>query len=74
MKKYIIDRFESEYAVCENIETEKMENILRTILPREAREGDILIINDDNTAVIDEEETRKRKERIEELRKKLKRN
>lgn len=74
MKKYIIDRIEKEYAVCENCKTGKMENIIRNIIPESAKDGDVLLIKDDNTAEIDEEETRKRKERIEKLRNKLKKN
>lgn len=43
---YIIDRFEEEYAVCENSETKKMENIEKTKIPKEAKKGDVLVLID----------------------------
>ena len=39
---YIIDRFENGYAVCENIKTLKMENILISKLPKNIKEGCII--------------------------------
>ena len=47
MQKYIIDRFEGDFAVCENYDTEEIIDILKEKLPNDAKEGDI-IFKDDN--------------------------
>ena len=65
MIKVIKDRFEGEFAVCE-AEKGKMINIEKFRLPANAKEGDVLIVSPDKIE-IDEEETKKRKKRIEEL-------
>lgn len=58
--KFIIDRFEGNYAVCED-ENRVMHNISKSIIPSEAKEGEVLEI------VINKAETEKRKKEIEEL-------
>lgn len=63
--KVVIDRFEGNYAVCEQEDGEMM-NIERGKIPSEAREGDVLQINGDDI-VIDKEETMRRKKEIEQL-------
>ncbi|GAA0120801.1 MAG: DUF3006 domain-containing protein [Clostridium argentinense] len=63
--KLIIDRFEGEFAVCEN-EEGKMINISRNKLPKEAKEGDVIIIEKEKV-YIDVEETERLKREIEEL-------
>lgn len=63
MKKFIVDRFEENYAVCET-EDKKMVNIHRSELPENAKEGDVLILLQDNKYFIDSESTRQRRERI----------
>ncbi|WP_291579846.1 DUF3006 domain-containing protein [Clostridium sp. UBA6640] len=63
--KFIIDRFEEEFAVCEN-EKGIMVNVSRNKLPKEAKEGDVLIIENENT-YINVEETEKLRKEIEEL-------
>jgi hypothetical protein len=63
--KVIIDRFEGSYAVCEK-EDRQMIDIERGALPPEAKEGDVLDIEGDRI-VIDNDETIKRRKRIEEL-------
>lgn len=63
--KFIIDRFEEEFAVCEN-EKGIMVNVSRNKLPKEAKEGDVLIIENENI-YIDVEETEKLRKEIEEL-------
>lgn len=63
--KVIIDRFEGEYAVCEK-EDREMIDIEKDKLPPEAKEGDVLIIKEDNI-YIDQEETIKRKKEIEKI-------
>jgi hypothetical protein len=44
--KVILDRFEGDFAVCEK-KDRTMLNVKRDKLPPEAKEGDILNINDD---------------------------
>ena len=67
--KVIIDRFEGHFAVCEK-EDKTMIDIERSKIPAEAKEGDALLV-EDNKIIIDEEETKKREERIEDLTKDL---
>ena len=74
MQKYIIDRFEEDFAVCENYDTEEIIDILKEKLPNDAKEGDIIFKDDNENFCIDYEETRLRKERMEALRKSLKKN
>ncbi|MBW9146613.1 DUF3006 domain-containing protein [Clostridium sp. CM027] len=63
--KIIIDRFEGLYAVCEK-EDRTMIDIKRITLPSQAKEGDVLIINN-NTITIDINETEKRRKEIQKL-------
>lgn len=63
--KYVIDRFEDDFAVCEDDEG-SMVNIDKKTLPIEAKEGDVMIF-DCNGLRIDREETIKRCKRIKEL-------
>lgn len=63
--KYVIDRFEDHFAVCED-EEGKMINIERVKLPEDVKEGDI-IFEDQEGFKIDSEETESQKERIEKL-------
>jgi hypothetical protein len=60
-----IDRFEGEFAVCENSHR-RMINIEKSKLPASAKEGDVLIL-EGNTIKIDSSETTQRKKRIEKL-------
>lgn len=55
--KYIIDRFEGDYAVLE-IERGQFSNIERKILPQGVKEGDVISIS------IDDDATQKRNRRI----------
>lgn len=64
-----IDRFEEEFAVVE-LENRKMKNIKRSLIPKDAKEGDVLNIEEDSIT-IDYEETEKRKKEIEEMTKDL---
>lgn len=57
--KYIIDRFEGDFAVLE-IEKGKFVNMPKIFL-EEAKEGDVVVIT------IDKSETKERKEKIENL-------
>ena len=56
--KFTIDRFEDNYAIVE-LENGEMEEIPRSLLPEEAKEGDTISINKE------EGETEERKKRIE---------
>ena len=63
--KVSIDRFEGEIAVCEQDNGEIL-NIEKSRLPENAKEGDVLDIDDD-MITIDHDETKQRKEQIEKL-------
>lgn len=65
----IIDRFEEEYAVCED-ENKKILNINKSKIPKQAKEGDIIIYRN-GTYILDKEKTLNRKKYIEELTKDL---
>lgn len=53
----IIDRFEGEFAIVE-LPCDVHENILRSLLPKDAKEGDVLVIRD-GVYTIDSEKTGK---------------
>jgi len=63
--KVVIDRFEGKYAVCEK-EDGEVTKILKSEIPIEAKEGDVLIIESDKI-IIDGIETLRRREDIEKL-------
>jgi len=63
--KVIIDRFEGDSAVCEK-KDRTMLNVKRDKLPPEAKEGDILNINDD-IITVDSAATTKRKNTVNKL-------
>lgn len=65
----IIDRFEDEYAVCED-ENKKILNINKSKIQKQAKEGDIIIYRN-GTYILDKEKTLNRKKYIEELTKDL---
>ena len=67
--KLVIDRFEGKYAILETQDnTPIIFNFPRHLLPQEAKEGTVLNINID----IDHEETKRRKDKIQNLLNKLK--
>ena len=68
MKKFIVDRFEEEYAVLEKEEGGTID-VLKSDLP-DVKEGDV-VIYEDGIYTVDYEETRKRKELIKEKMRKL---
>ncbi len=74
MKKYIIDRFEENFAVVEDYNTGKIENIERTNFPKEAKDGDIITVSEDNIITIDKEETKRRREKLKKLKDMLKKD
>ncbi len=63
--EYIIDRFEENFAVCQNTVSEKIENIESNLIPKEAREGDVIVFTD-GKYFLDSEKTKERKKMIEE--------
>lgn len=60
--RYIIDRFEGSFAVCEQ-ENGKFITIPRFHLPKEVKEGDTIVLKDGNYT-IDINDTNSRSERI----------
>lgn len=58
---YVIDRFEGEYAVCEDANG-KTRDFARVELPRGAGEGDVIRRTADGAFYIDSRETAKRRE------------
>lgn len=63
--RVIIDRFEGDYAICQK-EDESMTDIPKDKLPKNVKEGDILII-ENNVIKIDFDATIKRREYLEKL-------
>ncbi|HHV30293.1 DUF3006 domain-containing protein [Acetivibrio mesophilus] len=60
--RLIVDRFEGDFAVCEN-DNKEMINISKSKLPPDVKEGDVLLKIDDKY-IIDTEETEARKQKI----------
>ena len=68
MEKYVIDRFEGEFAVLEKADGTTVD-VKKSDLPP-VKEGDVVIFND-GAYTVDSEETQKRKEIIAEKMSKL---
>lgn len=66
----IVDRFEGEYAVCEDSETQRTHNIPKVLLPKGLREGDC-VREVAGEYVIDGAETLRRRQKAKELLEKL---
>ena len=67
--KLIIDRFEGKYAILETQDSKPITlNFPRHLLPKEAKEGAVLNIN----IGIDQEETKRRKDKIQNVLSRLK--
>lgn len=62
--KGIIDRFEGKFALIE-LEDERFIEIEMVELPKEACEGDVVIMEEEIT--LDEEETKKRREEMKKI-------
>jgi len=69
-KYYSVDRFEGKFAVCID-DNGNTHNIYIRKLPQEVEEGDIIVKKDNKHFYIDIEETKKRREEIAKLSKKL---
>lgn len=65
-----IDRIEGDYAVCEQSSGE-LTDILCSLLPPGAKEGDMLALHPDGRLELDEAEAQRRREAVRELQKKL---
>lgn len=65
MKKYIIDRFEDIYAICEK-EDKSFIHIPKYKLPEYIKEGDCIIHKEDGTFSVDVSERLEREKRIRE--------
>ena len=61
--RYSIDRFEGEFAVCENLETGEMINIRIDLLPDGIKEGSIIKF-DNKSYILDSETTKEKQEKI----------
>lgn len=68
---YSIDRFEGEYAVLQNMQGQSFD-VLRLNIPENAKEGDMLR-EFDGVYTVDEQLTQQRKQKIAELRNRLRR-
>ena len=63
--EYIIDRFEENIAVCQNVINDEIKNIERGFLPEETKEGDVIVFSD-GKYFLDREKTEERKRLIKE--------
>lgn len=83
MRTLIIDRFEGGYAICEEQVSGKEKpkgkkkkdlqyyGIERQELPQNAKEGDVLVIDDEGSLKIDEAATKARRKKIRQMEQKL---
>lgn len=63
---FSIDRFEGNFAICENKQTQEIVNIQKNLLPINATEGDIIrFVN--GKYILDIEQTKKEREDIKNL-------
>ncbi|WP_336788467.1 DUF3006 domain-containing protein [Paenibacillus sp. MMO-177] len=65
MKRGVIDRFEGDLAVIE-VDGDTID-VAKTLLPKKARVGDAIVIEDDGTFRIDKEATKKLRKEIDAL-------
>ncbi len=63
---FSIDRFEGEFAVCENKQTSEMVNIKKSLLPENCKEGDIIKFKN-GVYLIDELATQNEKNEIKDM-------
>lgn len=60
---FSIDRFEGDFAVCENIETNEIVNINKSLISKNCKEGDIIKL-ENGVYIKDEIETQNAQEEI----------
>ena len=65
-----LDRFEGDYAVCED-DAQKVHEIHKSKLPPNAKLGDILRLYSEDKLIVDNAETARRKTRIKALQDRL---
>lgn len=65
-----LDRFEGDYAVCED-DAQKRHEIHKSKLPTNAKPGDVLVLSLEGSLNFDEMETARRKTRIKALQDRL---
>lgn len=63
MKTLIIERFENNFAICED-KDKNFFGIEQSELPKDAKAGDVLDIDNNGNIKINKEETERRKARI----------
>ena len=69
--KFSVDRIEENFAICQDLLSEKMVDIGLNNLPKEVKEGDIVVKREDKTFYVDHEETKKRRKKILDLQNKI---
>lgn len=70
MQKLIIDRFEGDFAVCE-CENGSMKDIEKSILPQDAKEGSVLIVDDNGQITCDKQTEEDRRKKLFDMQNKL---
>lgn len=63
---YSIDRFEGEFAICENKQTGEMITIKKDLLPEDAQEGSIIKF-ENGTYILDISETKNKQKEIQNM-------
>ena len=63
--KYIIDRVEDNIVVCENLETKEMIELDKSLLPKNIKDGNVLLF-ENNKYKLDLNEEELRRQRIRE--------
>lgn len=58
--KFIVDRIEGEYIVCENFDTTEISNLDRTLFPSDIRSGDLVELIDNVITVLPNDEIKER--------------
>ena len=60
--KYIIDRVEDNIVVCENLETKEMIELDKSLLPKNIKDGNVLLFeNNEYKLDLNEEELRRQR-------------
>ena len=65
-----LDRFEGDYAICED-DAQRQHEIHKAKLPPNAKLGDILRLSSEGKLIVDDAETARRKQTISRLQRKL---
>lgn len=66
--KFVVDRVEGDYAVCENCDSKEMSNLEKAIFPEDIQAGTLFELIDGVVAILPNEETHERiKEKMDKL-------